>query len=591
MTRAEIGRAAALAAVAVLAAPGARAGAGAPTSTAGEIYAIVVGYNGARPGLPALHYADDDAVRFALLLRGLGGAGRPAHVRLLTEIDADTAAALAGAGLAVRPDGPPTRTALLGALDEVGRAVAAARPAAGPPVLYVIYAGHGLPGRILLEPEGAPEAAITGHELRAAVAEVALRAPGLRTFLFLDACRSQSLFTVRGPDDELGPDLSAPAADLEQRAGAVAIGVLTAASSGKPAGEVRDLGAGYFSHVLASGLAGAADADGDDVVSFGELAAFVAFNTERLTGQRPWFAPPGGNLAAPAIDLRGRGARLELSAAPAGRYLVAAASGRPIFAEAFKGQDRRLNLTLPAGRYRVERVVDAEHADKAEVELQAGHPLDLAGVAWEVEPTVRALRARGDGQGEGDGAPAFSAAFTTEAVSTLGAGYDAGRAPTAPLAAPANSAGLAGGVSSAPLGLGGAEPGLSLRYRRRAGAFFAGARLGFGRSAHAAAGAYHLDRYVAMIEAGPRWSWRDRLELSLVAGAGAATLIRRGSGGDVSGDPLAPAVAGGAGAELRLGGAWCLYADVRYTVQWFSVDGARDATATPGGELGVAFGF
>src|SRR5262249_7687943 len=151
-----------------------------------------------------------------------------------------------------------------------------------------------------------------------------------------------------------------------------------------------------------------------------------AFNTERLTGQRPWFAPPGGNLAAPAIDLRGRRARLELSAAPAGRYLVAAAAGRPIFAEAFQGQDRRLRLTLPAGRYRIERVVDAEHAGKAEVELQPGQPLDLAGVAWEVETTGRPLRARG---GDDEGALAFAAAFTSEAVSTLGAGYDAGRAP------------------------------------------------------------------------------------------------------------------------------------------------------------------
>ena len=61
---------------------------------------------------------------------------------------------------------------------------------------------------------------------------------------------------------------------------------VTAAFSGHSAGEVEALGAGYFSHVLASGLAGAADADGDRLVSFGELAAFVAYNTDRLGASR-----------------------------------------------------------------------------------------------------------------------------------------------------------------------------------------------------------------------------------------------------------------------------------------------------------------
>src|SRR6185369_4183657 len=145
----------------------------------------------------------------------------------------------------------PTRTALFAALAEVSRELAV-RPGK-PATLYVVYAGHGLKGRILLKPEGAPEAAITGTELRAAVAELARIAPALRTYLFFDACRSQSLFTDRGGDPELGPDLGAEASALEARANAVAIGVLTAASSGKPAGEIADLGAGYFSHVLASG--------------------------------------------------------------------------------------------------------------------------------------------------------------------------------------------------------------------------------------------------------------------------------------------------------------------------------------------------
>jgi hypothetical protein len=575
-----------------------RAANGADQAGTADVYAIVIGYNGARPGLPTLRFADDDAVRFSLLLRGLQSGDRPARIWLLTDIDADTARGLAHAGLAAPPDAPPTRTALSAALADVTRALAGRAPEGpgGPaPLLYIIYAGHGLQGRILLKPEGASEAAITGHELRAAVAEIARAAPNLRTFFFLDACRSQSLFTERGPDDEIGPDLTAQASELERRASAVRIGVLTAAASGKPAGEVGALGAGYFSHVLASGLAGAADANGDEVVSFGELVAFVAFNTERLTGQRPWFTPPDGDLGTTAIDLRGRRARLELSAAPAGRYLIAAGTGRPIFAEAYNGGRRPLRLALPAGRYHVVRGLTPGQSQQADVELRPGERLDLAGVAW-AEGSGSPVRPRGGGGGDGGdddggGAPIFGTPFTPEVVSTLMAGFDAGRSPATPALRPPHSLGVAAGVAAAPLGLGGAEAGLSLRYRHRLGGWFAGARAELGRSSHQQAGAYRLDRYSGWLEAGPRWNPRRALELTLSVALGGGSLVRRGSDGALAGDPFAPSAAVGAGGELRLSGAWWAFVDLRYAVHWFGVDGSRRASRAASAALGVAVVF
>src|SRR5205085_9455461 len=93
---------------------------------------------------------------------------------------------------------------------------------------------------------------------------------------------------------------------LEHAAQSKQLGILTAASSTQSAGESATLNGGYFSHVLASGLAGAADADADGTVRFGELAAFVAFHTERLFGQRPWFEAPGGDLRSVVVDLTGR---------------------------------------------------------------------------------------------------------------------------------------------------------------------------------------------------------------------------------------------------------------------------------------------
>jgi len=560
-----------------------------------DIYAIVVGYNGAAPGLPGLRFADDDAVRFALLMRGLQTGDRSARVWLLTDIDAETEQGLARAGLATVPDGPPTRTALFGALSQIASGLAArppARPGDGEPVLYILYAGHGLDGRILLKPEGGAEAGLTGHELRAAIAELAHAAPALRTFLFLDACRSQSLFTERGSADaELGPDLAGPAAELERRATGVRLGVLTAAGSGKPAGEVGTLGAGYFSHVLASGMAGAADADGDDVVSFGELVGFVAFNTERLTGQRPWFAPPSGDLAAPVVDLRGRRARLELSTAPAGRYVVAAGAGRPIFAEAYNDGRRPLRLALPVGRYRVVRALEPGRPQQADVELRSGERVDLARVAWADDESAPS-RPRGADADDGPSAgPAFTSAFTPEAVATLMAGFDAGRTPAATSIDLRHTLGVAAMVGEAPLGLGGAEPGLSVRYRKPWRHWFAGGRAELGRSTHDAGGAYHLERYAGWVEGGPRQGLGRGLELTLSATLGGAALVRRGRDGALSGDPFAPAAGAGGGLDLRVHAAWHLFVDVRYAAQWFRVDGTRHVSGAAAVALGVAVGL
>jgi hypothetical protein len=592
---------AALAFVAALASGGALAFGAAPASGAdaraapaparADVYAIVVGYNGAREGLPTLRFADDDAVRFALLLSGLAEARDAAHVRLLVRLDVDTARGLAGAGLHVAPVGPPTRAALRAAFDDVARALAARPSGAGPPVFYFVYAGHGLRGRILLEPEAGPDAALTGHELRAAVAELARAAPALQSFVFLDACRSQSLFTERGDASvEVGPDLSAEVAALEARAASVHIGVLTAAFSGHAAGEVGALGAGYFSHVLASGFAGAADADGDRLVSFAELAAFVAYNTERLGAQRPWFSPPGGDLAAPAVDLRGARTVLDLSASPAGRYVVEATGGRPILVEAVKGE-RPLRLALPAGKYRVLRAATREPVRAAEVELVADASLDLARSTFRDVFGGAPTLARGDDAATLDDAtPAFASAFTPAAVATLTAAFDAGREPAHAPRPFASSLGVSATVASAPLALAGAEVGASARYRRLLGRVFVGARASFGRSAHAADTSYRLDRMLALLEVGPRWSWAERLELTLGGAAGGGPLLRRAAGG-LAGELFAPTLALGAGAAVHLDDRWSATLDFGVLVQWVSVDGARRRDGSVAAQGGLSWRF
>ncbi|HXU03942.1 MAG TPA: hypothetical protein VN903_23430 [Polyangia bacterium] len=578
---------------------GTHAAGAAARPAADDIYAVVVGYNGAQGGLPALRFADDDAVRFSLLLSAFASAGGASRVALLTRLDDETRRGLATAGLAATPAGPATRGAVLRAIADVQRALAA-RPAGAPsPTFYFVYAGHGLHGRILLEPEAGAEAALTGHELRAAIAELTRAAPSLRAYVFIDACRSQSLFTERGAAgaEAIGPDLSADVDALERRTAAASIGVLTAASSGQTTGEVRALGAGYFSHVLSSGLAGAADADGDELVTFAELAAFVAYNTERLGAQRPWFSPPAGELAAPVVDLRRAPARLELSAAPAGRYLVEAAGGRPILAEAVKAENRPLRLALPVGRYRVLRATPREPARAADVALVAHAPVDAAQMIWTDATAGAPTLSRGDdaaGDALDPGAPAFGSPFTPEAVSTLAAAYAAGREPLSTPPAVTHRIGVAAILGSAPLSLPGAEVGFAVRYRQRWGRLFAGAEAAFGRSSGSAdATDYRLDRFSALGEIGPRWSFgrtREWVELFASIGAGGGPVLRRGDGG-TSGDGFAPLVRVGGGAALRLDARWALTLDAHATAQWVDVDQTARRTITAALIAGLAWGF
>ncbi|MBL8949419.1 MAG: caspase family protein, partial [Myxococcaceae bacterium] len=181
-----------------------------------ELYAIIVGYNGGRPAgdgpaLPTLRFADDDALRFHRWFKGLAPED---HLWLLADPDETTRAA-AGETLAAAT--VPTRTALLAAIEALKERTRGRRAR-----VFFVYAGHGLPGRFLLQPESGDEAAFTGRELRAAFSSLDAET----AVLFLDACRSQSLFAERGSND-----FTSEVRALERAADASPLGILTAASS------------------------------------------------------------------------------------------------------------------------------------------------------------------------------------------------------------------------------------------------------------------------------------------------------------------------------------------------------------------------
>ncbi|MBM4777470.1 MAG: caspase family protein [Archangiaceae bacterium] len=530
-------------------------------ASGGDVYAVVVGHNGGlartstSPGLPTLRFADDDALRMARWFEALSVAG---GVTVLTTPDAQTNTTLEAAGLSMPVHAAPTRTGLSRALAELKSKLARrTRPA----TVFFFYAGHGLTGRLLLEPEAGDEASITGKELKLALMELGAD----HVELFIDACRSQSLFTERG-----GPDLSQEIASLEARAASTSFGVLTAAQSDKPAGEASDLMGGFFSHVLASGLAGAADADGDDVVRFGELAAFVAFNTEGLTGQRPWFEAPGGDLRAPVISLGGT-TRLVLPESTQGRLRVSSPSGLPVFAELFKPAGRKMTLTLPSGRYQVQRR-DGELGSAADVELVSGESRTVGAL---IDSATKRTRERG----EIDWEPvSFQSPFSQQVVAALDAGYVSGRPNV--LSSRVRSFGVDASyvLSPTPFGLPGLEHGVEV-----------GARLHFGHVMTGLRGAFCSssanDALYRRVAVNARGGWRfllfdERLGVTPFGSVGFKTILRLANA-RVSGDPFAPSLGAGLLAEGTLFTWLSLWLEGRFEATWVQLDGVRVPFAEP----------
>lgn len=525
------------------------------------MYAVVVGHNGGQartstsPGLPTLRFADDDALRMARWFEALSVAG---GVTVLTTPDAQTTSTLEAAGLSMPAHTAPTRNGLSRALAELKTKLAKrTRPA----TVFFFYAGHGLTGRLLLEPEAGDEASITGKELKLALMELGAD----HVELFIDACRSQSLFTERG-----GPDLSQEIASLEARAASTSFGVLTAAQSDKPAGEASDLMGGFFSHVLASGLAGAADADGDDVVRFGELAAFVAFNTEGLTGQRPWFEAPGGDLRAPVISLGGT-TRLVLPEDTQGRLRVSSPSGLPVFAELFKPAGRRMTLTLPSGRYQVQRR-DGETGSAADVELVSGESRTVGAL---IDSATKRTRERGEVAWE---PVSFQSPFSQQVVAALDAGYVSGRPNV--LSSRVRSFGVDASyvLSPTPFGLPGLEHGVEVGARLHFGHVMAGLRGAF-RSSSA------NDALYRRVAVNARGGWRflvfdERLSVTPFGALGFKTILRLANA-RVSGDPFAPSLGAGVVAEGNLFTWLSLWLEGRVEATWVQLDGVRVPFAEP----------
>ncbi len=288
-------------------------------------FALVAAEPEGGAGTVRLRYAERDARRMHEILTRVGG------------VRADRARLLLGGGAG----------AFRRALAELSCAAGAARAAGERTLLVVDYSGHAKDGALRLG-----EGRVPLDELRGALE----RAPADVRIGLLDSCRSGAIARAKG---------ARPAPAFEVRAGddAGPSGlVLIASSAGDEDSQESDaIGASWFTHHLASGLLGGADASGDGRVTLSEAYAYACARTVGSTAsseggvQHPVFLYDLGGAGDVVLsDLAPLTGGVSLVAAAEGLYVVLDRSGRAV-AEVAKvaGSERR--VALPPGRYQVKK--------------------------------------------------------------------------------------------------------------------------------------------------------------------------------------------------------------------------------------------
>jgi hypothetical protein len=265
--------------------------AAAAASAADRRFAVVVGYNGSDDAsLAPLAYADDDALRYGELFGNLAE-----RVETLTAPDQETRT-LWGRPSATRP----TRAAVLAALERTQDAMRAARAAGDRAILYFVYSGH---GNYDAEGRGYVHLADGRFTTRDLYRHVIAESEGAPVILMVDACNAALLVHSRG-----APERRAAGETTLRLESWPNVGVVLASSAVAETHEWGKYLSGIFSHEVRSALLGPADVNDDGLITFGELAAFVAAANARVTNPTiritPYIRPPLDDPEMALVDLR-----------------------------------------------------------------------------------------------------------------------------------------------------------------------------------------------------------------------------------------------------------------------------------------------
>lgn len=331
----------------------------APARAASEpvAYALIVSSNtSVDPTQPPLRYADDDGARYHELL-----APRVREAVLLGVLDEETRALHPGLAERTRP---PTRAALREALGHLEARMAEDRARGASPVLYLVFAGHGRRGPAGEGTFSLLDGMLTRTEL---FEQVLAPSRAVWIHLFVDTCDSYYLVNARGRPP-VGPS-QAQAVQGYLAARELAryphVGAVLSTSREQESHEWSTLRSGLFSHLVRSGLTGAADANGDGRVEYAELRSFITSATEEGVGRagrlEVSIQPPALEGSAPLVDLREPApvGHLLLPRELMGRWWVEDERGLRV-AELPGQRERALRLALQPGRRYLLRSAERE---------------------------------------------------------------------------------------------------------------------------------------------------------------------------------------------------------------------------------------
>ena len=314
----------ALAASAVAAASGSAHADPLPLSTAPRphAYAVVVGSNTGGAGQLPLHFAEDDALRMAQVLRELGHF--PANdVEVLLH---------------------PNPSQIIAALDALGARARDNASRGEQTEIVFYYSGHAKATAINLG----------GEELPLGTLRDRLSAlPTALTIVVLDACQSGAFARVKGAE---------PAADFTYNSVAKltqkGLAIMASSSPQELSQESDELHGSYFTHHLVTALRGAGDADGDGRVSLDEAYRYAYRRTLASTAR----TQVGEQHVTLETDLAGQGdvpvtypadakAQLELPGPLEARVLVQHRASGAVVAEVQKARGAPVRLAFVAGSY------------------------------------------------------------------------------------------------------------------------------------------------------------------------------------------------------------------------------------------------
>ena len=346
-------------------------------------YAIIVATNEAQGEvLSPLRYADDDGARYFELLEMLGGP-----VELLSVLDRETQTL--HPEIAARARTPVARE-LHGALDRTFRAIDADNARGVRTVFYFVYVGH---GSISSSGEGQVHLLDRRFSRSDLYQKVIDRSPARVNHIVIDACNAYFMVARRGSGDQEGDKQAIDRfLSREQLAEHPNTGVIVSTSQAQETHEWSRFMSGIFSHEVRSAMAGAADVDGDGLVRYDELDAFLDAANARVIHPsarlNAYVAPPRLNLAEPVFDSRlaEQATRLELDERVSGRMHIEDERGVRV-ADFNTAPDGPITLVLnPGSRYFL-RGANGERTFKA----TARHRVHAA----RVQPQPRQIAARG----------------------------------------------------------------------------------------------------------------------------------------------------------------------------------------------------